>query len=480
MKRIALILVLACAVCAGAFAQSDASYYVSARGNDDNDGLSESRPFKTLYQAFAGAFATGINKVTVIGTLNKDTVSDFTPGDVFVFGFNSIGGLIKDEIIITGKPGATGAERAVLSGRRSNAITVDVRDNARIRFEHIEISGGEGEYGCGIYIEDAYVTLGPGAVVRSNAKVGIGITGGTCVIDGGEVRDNVIGVVVAEKGVVTMQSGIIRDNRSPGSAGGVVVASGGRFTMSGGSITGNSAAGSGGGVYVSSGGRFDQTGGTISGNTAPRGPNIYRERGSLGSDLASGTSTPPATSPPRQPSSGSSEGSLSTGPSSGSSSSPGSSSSSAPSGFGWNIPLFFGLYLQGFHANTVSLGVPVQLGVEFDFWRVASIAILAEAGAGLGWPYIIEYHYGGMAELYFADKRFGLGAGLGSHGAALRWEAVRDDYNSGNSNMPETLQSFYTRFALFYRNKGHKLSLYAQYYGNNWGFGLTWGKNIFE
>jgi hypothetical protein len=67
--------------------------------------------------------------------------------------------------------------------------------------------------------------------------------------------------------------------------GGVFVDAGGRFTMSGGSIGGNSAASVGGGVAVNSGGRFDQTGGTISGNTAATGPNVFREQGSLGSNL---------------------------------------------------------------------------------------------------------------------------------------------------------------------------------------------------
>jgi len=46
LKRFMLILLLICAVCTGAFAQQ--SIYVSARGNDSNDGLSEARPVKKI------------------------------------------------------------------------------------------------------------------------------------------------------------------------------------------------------------------------------------------------------------------------------------------------------------------------------------------------------------------------------------------------------------------------------------------------
>jgi hypothetical protein len=47
------------------------------------------------------------------------------------------------EILITGKPGATGAERAVLSGRGSKAGVVAIANKVKIRFEHIEISNGK-------------------------------------------------------------------------------------------------------------------------------------------------------------------------------------------------------------------------------------------------------------------------------------------------------------------------------------------------
>ena len=284
MKKITMFLVLACIMCAVAFAQQ--SYYVSANGSNDNDGLSETRPMRTLAETFLKAREGSIKKITIIGTLDEE--SDFM-SFLFIKRFCSVFFLSSNptyEITITGKPGVTGSERAVLSARRSGAGVVYI-DSGKVRFEHIEISGGEGEDGSGIYINGgATVTLGQGTVVRGNAFGAVCIEDGTCVIDGGEVRDNQHNGVMVYGGSLTMRSGSIKDNIAPDSTGGVIIYDGGRFTMSGGTINGNRGY-IGGGVFVMSGGRFDQTGGTINGNIASRGsnPNIFREQGALGSNL---------------------------------------------------------------------------------------------------------------------------------------------------------------------------------------------------
>lgn len=281
MRKIVLVLLIA--LCARVFAQSGAGYYVSANGNDNNDGLSENTPFKTLDLAIFSVRLTGANKITVIGTLTIEN-SEFEKGDDTVFFL--IGSDGGGELLITGKPGISGAERAVLSGRGSGAIAAWVL-LGNVRFEHIEISGGEGEDAVGLIISSgAKVSLGPGAVVLGNQSFGVYISEGTCAIDGGEVRDNAAtGVAVGGKGILTMRGGSIRDNRSPNNAGGVFVAEGGIFTMYGGTVSGNSAVQAGGGVVVRSGGRFDQIGGTVSGNSAPQSPDVSRSSGSLGSDL---------------------------------------------------------------------------------------------------------------------------------------------------------------------------------------------------
>jgi hypothetical protein len=276
MKKFAFILLLAI-FSVQVFAQSGASIFVSARGNDINDGLSESTPLKSLDLAVVTAILTGVNKVTVIGTL---TMENGKQDGIVVFRLMGLSNS-NSELLITGKPNAPAADRAVLTGRGSGKATVMIIQN-NIRFEHIEITGGEGELPVGIVVNNSRVVLGQGVLVRNNQNAGVFVPKGTCIIDGGEVCENMFGIAVLD--ILIMQSGYIRNN-GPFNGAGVGVRNGGQFTMTGGTITGNRAASYGGGVAVQSGGRFDQTGGTISGNTAPQSPNVYRQSGSLGSNL---------------------------------------------------------------------------------------------------------------------------------------------------------------------------------------------------
>jgi len=319
MKRIILIVLMAVLTCAFCFAQNTKSYYVSAKGNDDNDGLSEAKPLKNLSTAvekmmignmFIPDTNNWITKITVIGTLNSDSKIQ---EDAVVFGLNN---MTKIDYIITGKSGATSAERAVLSAKGTNKAVLAVR--GFFCFENIEISGGTGKdpapAGILLTTDYTFVTLNTGAVVRDNKGIGITIGDGYLVIDGGEVRNNEGTGVALLKGELIMESGAIRDNKSISHSGGVYVSGAASFTMSGGIITGNKAAEAGGGVSVVTGGRFDQTGGSISSNTALRGGNdVFRQSGSLGSNLPPGSSgSSLSTTTPQQPSSGSSSSSSST------------------------------------------------------------------------------------------------------------------------------------------------------------------------
>jgi len=293
MKKAIIIALFVCLACPGTFAQQ--SIYVSADGNDYNDGLSEKTPIKTFNFALFIMALRDIRTLTVIGTLDINS-QDVKAEDLWVFGIfgNVIDSMFmnrEDEIIITGKPDAVGPERAALSGRGAvNKVVVLVSsENAKIRFEHIDISGGAGERGVGLIVTDgSEVTLGPGAVVRNNTSVGISIGGnggGACIIDGGEVLGNGYGgVSVGANGMLYLQNGTIRENTCVTGAG-VMVGGGGIFSMKGGIISDNRASVMGGGVAVNTGGRFDQTGGNISGNIAPQRSNVSRADGTLGSNF---------------------------------------------------------------------------------------------------------------------------------------------------------------------------------------------------
>ena len=148
MKKMMSICLMAW-VLLGAFASLNAqttiqrSLYVSARGNDNNNGRSEETPYKTLEKAAETANAGAIKTITVIGTI--------------------AGGSIRqsgaDEILITGKPDASAAERAVISS--------SINISGKVRFSHIlltrEMTGNSGPT----------ITLGTGVVVSNTTGSGL-------------------------------------------------------------------------------------------------------------------------------------------------------------------------------------------------------------------------------------------------------------------------------------------------------------------
>jgi hypothetical protein len=284
-----LLLVLALAFLPVRLAAQEAgeTYYVSAGGNDENWGFTEDRPLGTLHAACLRAQTGTVKKITVIGTLNETSES---MSAAFKAQFDTVFACLggegdKAEITITGKPGAAGAERAALSAQGAQAGVLHVGGGIRVRLEHIEISGGEHPRinqatGIDMRGEETRVTLGSGAVVRGNQGVGILVySGSSCVVDGGEIRDNGKGgVYVSMACTLTLRNGSIADNKTPTNGGGVGVGDGGSFTMSGGSITGNSTGNTdcyiGGGVAVG-GGTFIMSGGLISDNRAVLGGGVF-------------------------------------------------------------------------------------------------------------------------------------------------------------------------------------------------------------
>ncbi|MDR1326241.1 MAG: LysM peptidoglycan-binding domain-containing protein [Treponema sp.] len=258
------------------------TYYVMASGNDTNNGLSEAESFKTLTRALTAASGSSIKKVTVIGTLEMT--------DIDILTIQNTG---ADEIIISGKSNV--GETAILR-RRSDSQwwkTLTISGNSNIRFEYITISGGA--YG-GLVIQDATVTLGPGARVRDNTSAyggggGVYIANGKfTMLEGSEISNNASklsesderigygGGVVLESGSFTMMGGTITGNTAETTGGGVYV-EGGSFVMVNGRITGNSSRFAGGAVYVA-GGSFVMTGaGVVANNIAQYGAGVYVDDG---------------------------------------------------------------------------------------------------------------------------------------------------------------------------------------------------------
>jgi hypothetical protein len=302
MRRILVLALVLAALRAGAQTGGGplGSYYVSAAGNDRNNGLSEARAFKSLAHAVSQAARSDtIKTVTVIGTLN-DASEDGKAGEDGEYGlphevFSLSNGIEEtgsnDPILITGLPNAPVKRRAVLSAAGTDKECV--RTFGAFRFEHIEISGS-GETGLFVGLESD-VTLGPGSLVRDNQGGGVYVTApifvsydaqpediprpGSLTLDGGIIENNRgrwwgEGGGIFVIGAFTMKRGSVRNNEAVSGGdswamgGGIYIESNEPVIIEGGDITGNKAE-MGGGLFIA-GGRLTMSGGVITGNTADR------------------------------------------------------------------------------------------------------------------------------------------------------------------------------------------------------------------
>jgi hypothetical protein len=276
-KKLVLAALLTAASGFSAAAQTgERSYYVSANGDDANNGRSEDAAFKTFAKAAEMANKGSVKTITILGTLNRET-----EGSMFTIVNNGTA-----EILIKGK---SDGEKAFLQGDRNDSV-LRITGTGPVRLENVEITGGRADNGSGIYISGSAVTLGKSVTIRGNTASGDGDGGGVYVgdgsltmLEGAAISGNRAagggyngrgdgGGVYIKNGTFTMSGGTISDNRAAGSGdfygdGGGVYIEKGTFTMSGGTISGNTAKGSGGGVYIENG-TFTMSGGTISGNTA--------------------------------------------------------------------------------------------------------------------------------------------------------------------------------------------------------------------
>jgi hypothetical protein len=198
------------------------SFFVQANGSDSNDGKSESVPFRTLAKAIQEASKGTVKKITVLGTLKGKTEITNTG---------------NAEILVCGKPGA---QKAVLSADEEIVI---VNNNARIRFEDIDISGSKLS---GITVnKGGTVTLGAGARVtgivdnpvhnggRSSARVS-DITGSS----GDSQKGNFAfpsdrGAIRVNGGSLVMEGNAEISGNKTSFSGAVNIAGGGTLTMSG-------------------------------------------------------------------------------------------------------------------------------------------------------------------------------------------------------------------------------------------------------
>jgi hypothetical protein len=287
------------------------SYYVRADGDDKNAGTSEDAPFKTLQRAVDAAAKTSVKKITVIGTIAGNTtienadptikkiikVMDGTGGQDIAdllanqTGVATVQGSLDEpdpeEILITGKPDATGAERAVLVPPANNQDLILGVVASTVRLEHIELSGLNDS--TALFVGGT-VTLAQGAKITKNiseSHTGIYARNGLVIMrDNAEISDNEgsdnVGVYLSQGSVMAMfDNALIAGNKATNNGGGVAM-EGSTLIMRGNSaISGNSAGNGGGGIitfpdtkngYISQITMEDNA--VVSGNTAKLGGGI--------------------------------------------------------------------------------------------------------------------------------------------------------------------------------------------------------------
>jgi hypothetical protein len=254
------------------------SFYVSAQGDDHNNGKSENRPFKTLDKAIRAIDESKRQKITIIGTLDKESENphgwDSVEKKLLPWDKQAIFDIFytkNRDLTITGKPGASDNEKAILSGIRGANSIVRIRGNAssKIIFENIEISNiapidEDSSCSC-LFIVDTCVIIAKGTIIKNsgvadedNHSNGIFISNGKLILDGGEVSGNSgSGIFLCENANLSMIDGKISGNKMSG----ITLPQHTKALMSGGSIEHNNV-----GVYVTNDGIFQLSDGKISEN----------------------------------------------------------------------------------------------------------------------------------------------------------------------------------------------------------------------
>jgi hypothetical protein len=225
------------------------SYYVRANGNDSNAGTSEDAPFKTLERAVRAASGTSVKTITVIGTLDGQT---------------EIKDSGADQILITGKAGASDSEKAVLTISAERTNTIKIAGNSNIRLECLTVTGPVNTLSF-IYADgnDTKLTLGRDAVILGNGY------------NAEYYRPNYGGGILVINGTLTMLDNAMVTNCFASAGGGVAVAYNATLIMQDNAVISNNIAGSdhfdnggGGGIYSLQGKIILRDNAKVTGNTA--------------------------------------------------------------------------------------------------------------------------------------------------------------------------------------------------------------------
>jgi len=271
--------------------EKNRAFYVSASGNNENNGKSEKKPFKTLRKAINSIEDSRRSKIVVIGTLDakseepvsyNDDLNKIEWDERYVF---EIRYSRNKNIAITGKPDAKDNEKAILSGFGATEAVVKITGNwnSMVCFGDIEISGinpnktrskrkemidnmaynkdfvytkKDEEIYDTCFALEIYrnVFLGEGTRITNNYGNGVLVDGCLLGIDGAEIIDNAGFGIVLNNASLYVSSGIIKNNKC-----GVYFDKKSKGTIEGGEITENKQTG----IFLEKGSTIEEKGGKI-------------------------------------------------------------------------------------------------------------------------------------------------------------------------------------------------------------------------
>lgn len=181
MKYVSLVMIGFVLTVGAVWAESvltEQGFYVSAAGNDANNGLTEASAFKTLAQGIDQAQAGGIKRIVIIGPLDEESEGRSDRSSVFYIRDSG-----EAEILITGYQEGIERDAPQLRGDPGKGV-ITITENSKIRFENILITGGDavlgnggGIYaeegsiitaGAGVYVQDGVFTLEGNATLKGN------------------------------------------------------------------------------------------------------------------------------------------------------------------------------------------------------------------------------------------------------------------------------------------------------------------------
>lgn len=174
----------------GKIEQVDADLYVSPDGDDQNSGLNEDDPLRTIRYAMSIIMADSLNVNTIHladGVYSKSTNGEIFPLDII------------DYVNLSG----VSREGTVLDAEGNTGVIM-INDNMENRVSDLSVKGGHAEYeGGGIYCSQANIDL-----------MNINLSGNECYSSGGLVGSN--DILHLGNCTISLQGIIITDNNGTG------------------------------------------------------------------------------------------------------------------------------------------------------------------------------------------------------------------------------------------------------------------------